>query len=150
MNQQTQAVAEAVADSNKAAIASAAAVKASEEAAQAAAEASKAAARAAGQPSPSAQATPSQLMLSSTSDVVAEQQRQHVAESLEKLNLQLGKTDRQKLDPDGQSRFDLAKTFLQSAQKAFTDGSYAEADSLATKASTILAPLAVSHPIPNR
>lgn len=136
-----RAAAEAMAESNKAAAASAAALKASEEAAKAAREASEAAARVAASPSPSAQSTPAELMLS-YGEAGETQNRQHVAEMLEKLNQRLATIDRKSLTADGLSRTELAEKFLQGAQKAFVSGSYAEAGSLAAKASTILAPVA--------
>ena len=138
---QTRAAAQAMAESNKAAAASAAALKASEEAAKAAEEASKAAARAAVSPSPSAQPTPTQFMLS-YGGAGQVQDRRHVAETLERLNRKLTTIDRKSLTADGLSRTALAEKFLQLAQKAFVDGSYAEAGSLADKASTVLAPVA--------
>jgi hypothetical protein len=76
------------------------------------------------------------------------QDRRHVAETLEKLNRKLTTLDRKNLTADGLSRTDLAEKFLQEAQKAFGDGSYAEAGSLAAKASTILAPVAGNTPTP--
>lgn len=133
-NDRTRAAAEAVA-------ASAAALRASEEAAKAAAEASRAAARAAGTAAPLAQPTPAPPMLSSTNKADQEPERQHAAEMIKALNRAMRAVDRQNLGADGQSRKELAEKFLQSAQKAFAEGNYTEALSLADKASIMIAPL---------
>jgi hypothetical protein len=57
------------------------------------------------------------------------------------LNRAMRAIHRQSLDTNGQSRKDVGEIFLQSAQKAFAEGSYAEATSLADKASMMIAPL---------
>ncbi len=136
-NERTRAAAEAVA-------ASAVAVKASEEAARAAAEASRAAARAAGTASPLAQPTPAPPTLSSTNRIDQESERQHAAKMIEALNQAMRAIHLQSLDADGQSRKKVGEIFLQSAQKALAEGSYAEAASLADKASMTIAPLAAT------
>jgi hypothetical protein len=136
-NDRTRAAAEAAA-------ASAVALKASEEAAKAAAEASRAAAHAAGTASPLAQPTSAPPMLSSTNKTNQEPERQHAAKMIEALNRAMRAIHRQSLDADGQSRKEVGKIFLQSAQKALAEGSYAEAVSLADKASMMIAPLAAT------
>lgn len=136
-----RAAAEAIVQSNRAAAASAIALKASAEAAKAAAEASRAAARASGVVSPSAPPTPAQLTLSSTGEADRAHERQRVAGMIKGINRALQTIDRQRQTADGLNRTALAEKFLQSAQKAFADGSYAEAGSLASKASMMIAPL---------
>jgi hypothetical protein len=72
-------------------------------------------------------------MLFSTNKTNQERERQHAAKMIEALNRAMRAIQRQGLDVDGQS-----------AQKAFAEGSYAEAVSLADKASMVIAPLAAT------
>ena len=139
---------QAIVDSNKAAAASALASKASADAARAAAAAAaaaQAAAQAAGTASPSAQATPTPLMLSATSQGPPAQERQHVSDLIDGVKRTITAIDQHPQSADGLRRVALAERFLKSAQQAFAEGSYAEAGSLADKASTMLAPLTATR-----
>jgi hypothetical protein len=128
----------------EAAAASAVASKAAEEAAKAATEASRAAARAAGAASPLAQPTLPPPVLSSSDKVDQEPERQHAADKIEALSNALRTIDHQSLSADRQGRVALGEQFLQSAQKALAQGSYAEAASLADKASMMIGPAAAT------
>jgi hypothetical protein len=152
-----QAAAEALRASLKAQSAAAAATKASEQALEASKEAAQAAARA-GNGSPAAgtsiplseSAKPaaaepggssSTVILSSASDGTGEQNRAQTEERIRRLDQSIAKIDPTTLDADAAQRKELAERFVQGAQKALLQNDYLEANSLAKKASVMLAPL---------
>jgi hypothetical protein len=157
-----QAAAEALKASLKAQSAAAVAKKASEQALEASKEASQAAARAGnGSPAigtsiPSSESakpaatelggSPSSVILSSASDDTDEQNRARTVELIRGLGQSLAKIVPATLDSDAAKRRQLAETFVQGAQKALLHNDYLEANSLAKKASVMLAPLIVVVP----
>jgi hypothetical protein len=129
-------------ETGRAAQARAMALKASQEAAKAAAEAAKAAELAG--VTPSAQRTPAApapLVLSSSGEAGPFDERRHSADMINSLSRSLQRVPRKGLNADGSNRVELAQKFLQGAQKAFADASYAEAEGLARKGSSMLSPL---------
>jgi len=152
-----QAAAEALRASLKAQSAAEAAKKASEQALEASKEASKAAARA-GSASPATGAlgassesakpaatatsgSSSIVILSSAGDATGEQSRARTVELIRGLDQSIAKIDPTTLDSDAAKRRELAERLMQGAQKALLKNDYLEANSLAKKASVMLAPL---------
>jgi hypothetical protein len=157
-----QAAAEALRASLKARSAAEAAKKASDQAVAASKEASEAAARAGnGSPAigtsvPSSDAatpapvipggSPSVVILSSAIDGTEEQNRARTVELIRGLDQSVAKIDPTRLDPDAAKRKELAASLVQSAHKALLQNDFLEANSLASKASVMLAPLMGSAP----
>jgi hypothetical protein len=155
-----RAAAEALAASRKAQTAATAAVQASKEAIAASKMAVKAAAQNGdgsipapvtnGVSEPSTEATVpainTPLTLSPSGETGSDKSRAETADLLHKLEQSYHQVDGSRLQPNDASRRDLAGKLLQSAQKAFDQSNYAEADGLARKASVMLAPLVGSSP----
>ena len=148
-----QAAVEARRASLRAQSAAEAAKKASEQAIDASREASQAAARAgnaspatgtsistepAANPSPAAS---SKIILSSAGDASGEPNRARTAELIRELDQSIAKIKPTTLDSNAAKRKSVAESLVQSAQKAFLQNDYLEANSLAIKASVMLAPL---------
>jgi hypothetical protein len=77
-----------------------------------------------------------------------EQARLRVERTIGKLQGAIAYMDSGKLNYDGKQRYALGTELLKGAQKAFSEHDYAAADSLATKASVLLAPLGLEVPGP--
>jgi hypothetical protein len=80
-------------------------------------------------------------VLSSESGAPAEPNRERTEELIRELNLSIAKIDPAKLDSSDIERRTVAASLVQSAQKALQQNDYLEANSLAMKASMMLAPL---------
>jgi hypothetical protein len=87
------------------------------------------------------------LMLSSTNEDFEERRASTIA-LLHRLDQSLDRINHGKLLPEVAQRRDLAVKLLQSAHAALTQHNYSEANSLARKASVIMAPLTGSVPEP--
>ena len=148
-----RAAAEALAASRKAATAAVQASKEAIEASKMAVKAATAQSGGASIPAPvtnSASEPPTEatvpvmntpLTLSSSGETGSDKSRAETADLLRKLEQSYHQVDGSRLQPNDASRRDLAGKLLQSAQKAFDQSNYAEADGLARKASVMLAPL---------
>lgn len=146
---QREATTRALAELRKAQAAADEARRASEQAAEAYKQASEAAAQLTStnvdQGSPKSPTAPpalstSAVVLSSVDGRSTEENPERIQEQLQKLGLDVDKIDRSKLDSAESQRLDLAGNLIKSAQKAFVENDYPAANSLAAKASVIMAP----------
>jgi hypothetical protein len=87
-------------------------------------------------------------LITSNTKSADEQARLRVERTIGKLQGAIAHLDSGKLTYDGKQRYALGTELLKGAQKAFLEHDYAAADSLATKASVLLAPLGVEAPGP--
>jgi hypothetical protein len=88
-------------------------------------------------------------LITSSSKTADAKVRAKTEQTIGNLEGAIAKIDPGKLEHDDAQRHALALDLLKSAQKAFSERDYIAADSLATKACVLLAPLTTGRDVPN-